>query len=85
VCKRDCAYLGYKIPVPPRQKIREWSALREQLAREHIAREAQQDRQKIRSRHDLEQEIVRLEAMPANPGRNQAIGLLRRRLERSNA
>ena len=85
ICGKECAYLGYKIPVPPKQKVREWSALREQLSREQIARELYEHETAVRRRHDLEQEIARLEALPANPGRARAAQLLRRQLTRSDA
>ena len=84
-CGKLCAYLGYKIPVPPKDKRREWAALRTQLSRERSQRELAADIAAVRKRHDLEQEIVRLEAMPANAGRARAIALLRRRLSGSNA
>jgi hypothetical protein len=84
-CGKLCAYLGYKIPVPPKDKQREWSALRDQLARERMQRELATDAAAVRARHELEQEIARLEAMPANEGRAKAIRLLRRRLSGSNA
>ena len=85
ICGKECTYLGYKIPVPPKQKVREWSALREQLSRERLAREVQEHEMAVRRRHELEQEITRLEAMPANPGRMRAVQLLRRQLAGSNA
>ena|SRR5688572_29450220 len=84
-CSKPCSYLGYKIPVPAKNKLREWSALREQLVRERMERELAADVAAVRARHELEQEIARLEAMPANAGRARAIGLLRRRLSGSNA
>lgn len=79
-CGRPCVYLSYKIPVPPKNRKREWSALREQLARERRERNLAANAAAIRCRHDLEQEIVRLEAMPSNEGRSRAIRLLRKRL-----
>ena len=84
-CGKLSSYLGYKIPVPPKDKQREWSALRDQLAKERMQRELAADAAAVRSRHDLEQEIARLEAMPANEGRSKAIRLLRRQLSGSNA
>lgn len=82
-CGKLCSYLGYRIPVPPKDKQREWSALRDQLARERMQRELAVDAAAVRDRHDLEQEIARLEAMPANEGRAKAIRLLRHRLSGS--
>lgn len=79
-CKRECTYLGYRIPVPPKQKARAWTALQAQLSRERIGRDVQQHQLEVRRRHELEQEISRLESMPSNPGRTRAITLLRRRL-----
>ena len=84
-CGEQCVYLGYKIPVPSKSKIREWSALREQLAREKNQRELAADAKVVRDRYTLEQEIARLEAMPINDGRTKAIRLLQRRLSGSNA
>jgi len=78
--KRECTYLGYRIPVPPKQKARAWTALQAQLSRERIGRDVQQHQLEVRRRHELEQEISRLESMPSNPGRTRAITLLRRRL-----
>lgn len=82
-CGRPCSYLGYKIPVPPKDKSRDWAALREQLARERMQSDVAAHAASVRARHDLEQEIARLEAMPANEGRTVAIRLLRRRLSGS--
>lgn len=85
ICSRPCAYLGYKIPVPPKAKTREWVALHLQLSRERLQRELDTEASTVRRKHDLEQEIARLEAMPANEGRAQAVRLLRKRLSGSNA
>ena len=85
ICSKGCTFLGYRIPVPPKQKVREWAALREQLFRERTARDIREHEMAVRQRHDLEQEIVRLESMPANPGRTRAAQLLRRQLAGSNA
>jgi uncharacterized Zn finger protein (UPF0148 family) len=84
-CGKPCSYLGYKIPVPPKDKRREWAALHQQLARERSDRDLATYEAAVRSRHDLEQEIARLEAMPTNEGRTKAIRLLKRRLSGSNA
>ncbi len=77
--------LGYKIPVPPKSKKREWSALHAQLARERSERELAAKIAAVRQKHDLQLEIARLEAMPVNEGRTKAIRRLRRRLSESNA
>ena len=84
-CDKLCSYLGYRIPVPPKGKRREWSELHQQLARERSERDLAAVQAAVRDRHDLEREIARLEAMPANDGRTKAIRLLKRRLSGSNA
>lgn len=84
ICGRPCSYLGYKIPVPPKSKRREWAALRVQLARERMQRDLMSDASAVQARHALEKEISRLEALPVNEGRTKAIRLLQRRLSGSN-
>src|SRR5687768_8535882 len=84
-CGKLCSYLGYKVPVPHKDKAKDWSALRNQLSRERIQNDLAADIAAVRDRHALEQEIARLEAMPPNQGRAQAIRMLRRRLSGSNA
>lgn len=84
-CGRLCSYLGYKIPVPPKAKAKDWSALRDQLSRERMREDLAADVAAVRDRHALEQEIARLEAMPPNQGRAQAIRLLRRQLSGTSA
>jgi hypothetical protein len=80
-CGGACWGLGYKVPVPRKHDVRAWRELRESEVAEHQARTEASARGRVRARHELEQEIRRLEAMPENPGRAKAIRLLRRRLE----
>lgn len=56
--------MGYKIPVTARDRKREWSALRERLARERMQRELAADASAVRDKYALEREIARLEATP---------------------
>lgn len=79
-CGRLCAYLGYKIPVPPKRKRRQWTALHAQLLREKIGREMVEYLTRDHARTALEREIDRLEAKGPNPGRASMIRRLRRRL-----
>jgi hypothetical protein len=74
-------YLGYKIPVPPKRDENTWDALREQLNQERHDHQQQSLERAVRRRHDLEQEIERLESLPTNPGRQKAIRLLRKQLD----
>ena len=79
-CGEACFPLGYRIPVPPKDRKREWEDLRDQLVRERAEREQEASEEAVRRRHELEREIDRLERLPANEGRMRAIRLLRRRL-----
>jgi hypothetical protein len=79
-CGVACWRLGYRSPVPAKRDAAAWRVLREaeftkQKQRATVSAEAH-----VRSRHELEQEIRRLEAMPVNAGRAKAIRGLRRRL-----
>ena len=84
-CGKPCTYLGYKIPVPPKNKIREWEQLQTQLNQKAQETAVARNKVSVRRKHDLEQEIARLEAMPVNEGRTKAVTLLRKKLEALNA
>ena len=73
--------MGYKIPIPPKSKGKEWAALEKQLSQEAseiIAAEALERVQRI---HHLEKEIKRIEALPSNAGRQSLIRQLKKELE----
>jgi hypothetical protein len=80
-CGRLCAYLGYRIRVPPKRKRREWSQLHEQLSHERTAQAMSAYLDRNHERIALSREIERLEAKGPNPGRDAMIRRLRRRLE----
>lgn len=84
-CGKPCTYLGYKIPVPPKSKVREWKLLQEQLNQQKKETTVAKTQTLVRRKHELEREIVRLEAMPKNEGRTKAVKLLRKKLEGLNA
>jgi hypothetical protein len=84
-CGKPCSNIGYKIPVPPKSKVREWERLREQLNQQKNETTLAKTQTLVRRKHELEREIVRLEAMPRNEGRTKAVKLLRKKLEALNA
>jgi hypothetical protein len=80
-CSRPCTWIGHKIPVPPKRKQRDWSALHAWLARQQADRDMQVHVARIRECTALRQEIDRLEARAPNAQRSQRVRRLRRRLE----
>lgn len=84
-CGKQCSYIGYKIPVPPKSKVREWKQLQEQLRQEKSKTEIVKTQSLVRRKHELEREIVRLEAMSKNEGRTKAVKQLRKKLGALNA
>ncbi len=84
-CGEECHNIGYKIPVPPKSKPEVWKRLHEQFFSERREALQQQDVGKVRRKHALEQEIVKLEARPENNGRTKEIRRLRRQLEAFDA
>lgn len=79
-CGKRCAYLGYKIPVPPKSKPRLWQQLQVQLARERAEAHQQAVLNNTRLRHELEREIARIKRLPTNPGRRSLLRQLQNRL-----
>ena len=79
-CGGVCSGLGMKVPVPQKRDEKAWRELQEDLtAKAHARREAE-NAACVRQRHDLEQELRRLLALPTNAGRVRAIQSIRRRL-----
>ena len=79
-CGGECANIGYKIPLPPRRDRRGWDDLRRQLVAEEHARSEEDKREVVVRRHQIEREIVELEARPRNSERARLVRELRRRL-----
>lgn len=84
-CGKQCSYIGHKIPVPPKNKVREWQQLHVQLHQETVKTEVAKTQRLVRRKHELEREIMRLEAMPKNEGRTKAVKQLRKKLGAFNA
>ena len=79
-CGKTREYIGYKIPVPPKSKEKEWKLLFERHFSEKREILLEQERTRVAKKHALEHEILRLEQLPENPGRKRAIDLLRKQL-----
>lgn len=79
-CREPCESLGYKTPIPPRYKVKEWDALFRNFHDERRARLESLAWCSLRRRHDLEKRIDALERLPANRGRNALIKQLRKQL-----
>jgi hypothetical protein len=84
-CARPCECLGYKSPVPPKARAREWAALAEAFYGSRRRYSLCQQKLRVRRIHDTEREIARLELLPANEGRTDAIKRLRKQLEQLRA
>jgi|SRR5687768_2556461 hypothetical protein len=85
LCSKPLANIGYKIPVPAKRNVRGWEELRAQYI--ITEREASKRRrtERIKQKHALEREIVRLESRPANAGRSKAVQRLRKTLKGAGA
>lgn len=81
-CGRLCIYLGRRIPVPPKRKERDWTALHVRLAQFQAHLDMRAHLHRIRESTALRNEIDRLEARASNASRSQLVRRLRRRLER---
>lgn len=85
VCAQPCECLGYKIPVPPKSKPKEWEKLRKEFYRSKREFNTEYEQSRVRRVHDLEQEIAKLQAMPENVGRRSLIKRLKKQLEAARA
>ena len=84
-CGLACECLGTKIAIPAKSKPKEWESLRQAFYLARGKRLAARDQRRVQRIHQLEQEIVRLQAMPENPGRARAVAELQKKLAQERA
>lgn len=81
-CAQACVCLGYKVPIPPKVKVKAWAALRDWFYRYRRQRWLSTHQQRVQLVHNLERQRRELMAMPLKPGRTDMIAYLDRRLSR---
>jgi hypothetical protein len=74
--------LGWRTRIPAKRDVRGWTELRQSLEKQSQARANSAEELRVRTIHDVEREILKLEARPATPQRTRHIKQLRRRLEK---
>jgi uncharacterized Zn finger protein (UPF0148 family) len=79
-CGHASKYLGTKIPVPAKRRVKEWRKLKEWFQTVSLADLNRVWVSRVRKRHRLEQEIARLAAMPASEGRAKTVRALKKQL-----
>ena len=72
--------MGTKIEAPPKSKVREWSALREWYFSRKRASILARERQQVRRKHWLEQEIAKLRLLTEEKQRRAYIRKLEHEL-----
>lgn len=85
LCGAEAVNLGYKIPIPPKSKAKEWAALEKQISQEASEIMATKALERVQRIHHLEKEIKRIEALPSNAGRQSLIKQLKQELESVSA
>lgn len=83
-CSEACECIGYKIPIPPKSKPKEWEKLSVDFHAQKRADALKAEQKHVRKIRELEQEIARFEAMPENPGRKDALKQLKKKLKASS-
>ena len=68
-CGDTCNNLGTKVPVPPRARLAVWKALETGYLARRRAWAALVRQRAVRRKHDIEREILQVEALPENEGR----------------
>ena len=77
--------IGYKIPIPPKTKGKDWENLQKQLISKKAEAENESKYQNAQLIHSIENELRKLEALPVNKGREVLITKLKKRLENARA
>ena len=73
--------IGYKTPVPPKNRQDSWDRLREEFFLNEQTDLEHRAKSGVRRIHALEKQIEKLESRPGNEGRAREIRRLRRRLD----
>jgi hypothetical protein len=76
-----CNSLGTKVPVPPKAKSATWKALEADYLARRRAWNAPVRQRAVRRKHDIEREILKIEAMPNNEGRSRLLKQLKADLD----
>jgi DNA-directed RNA polymerase subunit RPC12/RpoP len=84
-CGKETVNIGYKIPIPPKTKVSEWQALREQIHLQITESVMNQHRNRAAEIHALEKEIEKMASLPSNTGRESLLKELKKRLASYNA
>ena len=79
-CGHECFCLGHKVEVPKRDAVRAWRQLREECRRRLYAYQDRARQSAVRRQHDLEKEIVQMEALGENKDRARQIKRLKEAL-----
>ena len=77
-CQKECVNIGYKIPVPSKNKKKEWARLEEQIIKENRLIAEKQTISKMRRKHEIEKEIIKLENRPKSEGMNSLLKRLKK-------
>lgn len=79
-CGADCDNLGHRFRVPVKTDGRAWRALQALCRKSAMQSLKKKSLDQTRSKHWLEQEIARLEALTENRDRRRRINVLKKRL-----
>ena len=77
-------WIGVKIPIPQKKDAKKWVELEQQVESEYKEQEVTSKKILVQKKHQLEKEIMKLEALPENPGRASLIKRLKSELGHIN-
>lgn len=77
LCQQATVNLGYKIPIPQKNKHKEWTKLEAHIVSERLKEENEKELHKIMRKHEIEQELIKLEKRPSSKGLNSLIKKLK--------
>src|SRR4051812_5368885 len=79
-CGTEMVCIGMKIEIPAKRDETAWVAMRREIGERGRNLEETEFANSVRRKHDLEQEIEKLKALPTNQGRSRLIRQLQKTL-----